>query len=334
MDMRKILFFFVRILFVASCVFLLCFLPFFTVSKADGRDVTLEIWQVDCFEGGVGSRRAYLQKIAEKFCDIKNAKSTARGKNVNGKITASVKNHTVYSAEESFSAGIFPDVISFGAGLELPYSHLVKLDFDGGAVGEYGGERYAAVWARGGYCMITKKNESKINKLIVGVQNYNLPMLTCKLSGVTMPETVEELSAEKCFYEFYSSKNCGWIATQRDLYRIDGKIEVEVLPLNGYNDLYQCASVLSCGRGNENLASEFIKFLCFGDYSDPSSIGLLSSKGVSKNENAPISRLSGQKIDYCLSIFTTRAAIARIREQCSDFDLNAQNIKNALKYLK
>lgn len=334
MDMRKILFFFARILFVAVCVFTLCAAPFFNKSKAESKDYSLEIWQVDCFEGGTGSRRAYLQSVAKKFCNIKNAKLGAGNNGYGGKVTASVKSHTIYSAEESFAAGIFPDVISFGAGLELPYSRLVKLDFDGGAACEYGKESYAAVWARGGYCLITKKGEMQINKLIIGEQKYNLPLLACRLSNLKMPETVEELPSDKCFYEFNSSKNCGWVATQRDLYRVDGKIEVDVQPLNGYNDLYQCAAVLSCENGNEKAACEFLKFLCSGDYSNPSVIGMLSPNGFAKDESAPISRLSGQNADYCLNVFTSRAGIERLKTQCADFDLNAQNIKNALKYLK
>lgn len=359
--MKKILFFCLPILIFALCFALLVFLPKSGCAETGtngengfsvgGMDIHLEVWQIDTFEGGTGSRRAYLEKICKKYCDEINKTD----KNV--RISAAVKQITVSAAEDFFKNGVYPDVVSFGAGVQVPYEHLVKLDFSTGEAGVYGGESYAAVWAQGAYAYITRKGETSVDTVIVCEQEYANPILAYKMSGENLPQNVIKLPAKEAIYEFYRRKNCAMIGTQRDVYRLENKIEIDVKSLEGYNDLYCCAAVVRCGdygeSGGENganakngaseekienaktqKAESLLKYIVSGEKSDPSLIGFLNYKGEAKDKSAPIGRLNGYKPEYALSVFTSRAQIETLKTQTDDYAKCEQNIKSALKRLK
>ena len=121
--MKKILFFCLPIFIFVLCSAILIFF-----GGSDGNDLSggsggnvdiyLEIWQVDTFEGGTGSRRAYLERVCKAYLKSVNAKSkTAR-------ITVAVKQITPETAEEFFKNGVYPDIFSFGAVLYLRYERL------------------------------------------------------------------------------------------------------------------------------------------------------------------------------------------------------------------
>lgn len=366
--MKKILFFCLPIFVLALCFSALIFLPRIAGEKsaelgekeknesekqAENADICLEVWQTDTFEGGTGSRRAYLEKLCNGYCKTVNA---ANAKNKKGRVSVSVKQTTATAAEEFFGRGVYPDLISFGAGLKLPYERLVKLDGSfglseyGADIGVFGNERYAAVWAQGAYAYITRKGETSINSVIVCEQDYANPLLCYKLSGGALPEKVIKLPAKEAVYEFYRTKNCAMIGTQRDLYRLENKIEIDVKPLSGYSDLFACVSVVSGGGSaampeNESnysyaesarikRAVELLRYIICSEKSDPSVIGLLDNKGETKNKSAPIGRLNGYKPEYGLSVFTSTEQIKNLKKQTEDFASCEQNIKSALKRLK
>lgn len=355
--MKKILFFCLPIF-----IFVLCgaILIFFGASDGNGQnfggngasgenlsggsggngDIYLEIWQVDTFEGGTGSRRAYLERVCKAYLKSVNAKSkTAR-------ITAAVKQITPETAEDFFKNGVYPDIISFGAGLNLPYERLEKLDYSFGVVGEFGGECYAAVWAQGAYAYITRKGETDVNSVIVCEQEYANPMLAYKMSGEKMPENVIKLPAKEAVYEFYKRKNCALIGTQRDLYRLENKIETDVKPLSGYSDLYCCAAVVSSETGvakerSEKIKAEkiktaklLLKYIVCTENPSAEAVGLLNYNGEANDKSAPIGRLNGYKPEFALSVFSSRGQIENLKKQTDDFADCEQNIKSALKRLK
>lgn len=341
--MKKLLFFFALFFIVALSCFSLFFAKDFLKNSAKTEeDVCLELWHVDCFEGGIGSRRAYLEKLSKKFCESLNG----AGK---GRISVAVKQVTPLSLGEFFKKGIYPDLLSYGVGVQIPYDRLVKLDFSAGQVGVYNGEAYAAVWAQGGYVSIKCAECKKIEGVIICEQENANPLLCYELSVENKCEQKITLPSKEGVYEFYRRKNYALVGTQRDLYRLEGKMQIVAEPLEGYNDLYCCVSVINTGEqksegkeiGEIGENAEKIKkslllarYLCFSENAAPSSVGLLNYEGVAIDKSAPIGRLSAYSPKYALGVFTTSEQILKLKELTSDFKANEQIIKNMLKRLK
>ena len=77
------------------------------VNYADGEEddalQVLTLWQIDSFVGGRGSRAEYLRSLAQDF---------AKSANVYIEVTALSSD----AARTNISAGVVPDIISYGAG--------------------------------------------------------------------------------------------------------------------------------------------------------------------------------------------------------------------------
>jgi hypothetical protein len=86
----------------------------------------LTIWQIDTFEGGTKSRRQFLIDVGKEF------ESQNQGAFV------MVNSHTISSAENTLENGIYPDIISYGNGLDLKQLTELKIDktFKGGIIEE------------------------------------------------------------------------------------------------------------------------------------------------------------------------------------------------------
>ena len=65
----------------------------------------ISLWQIDGFEGGSGSRKQFLLKVARDF------------EKQNQGVLVMVINHTFLSATENIERGILPDLISFSNGV-------------------------------------------------------------------------------------------------------------------------------------------------------------------------------------------------------------------------
>lgn len=342
--MKKPLFFFALLFLALICVYSLAIMPLSLTQTAADEDVCLQFWHVDSFEGGTGSRRAYLQKLCKSFC------SSAQ-KNDGKRITVAVKQLTPLALSELFKKGVYPDLISFGAGIELPYDRLVEADFGAGEVGVYNGTPYAAVWAQGGYVCIKRKGEGEPVGYIICEQEFANPLLALRLSKtISDGADIITLPAKEGVCELYRRKNYALVGTQRDLYRLDGKLEIDVEPLSGYNDLYCCIAVLhgesagdlSKSSGFENggsgekikAALALAKYVALSGEARPSDIGFLNYKGESFDKSAPISPLNGYSPKYALSVFTAEGQVKKLKSLSLDYSSNEQIIKNMLKRLK
>lgn len=363
--MRKTLFFFALLFLALICVYSLAVMPFSLQKTGEPDDVCLQFWHVDSFEGGTGSRRAYLQRLSKSFCADLLKKSGAR-------VTVDVKQLTPLAQNELFKKGIYPDVISFGAGVQVPYERLVKLDFTAGEVGVYNGEPYAAVWAQGGYVCVTRPENGDISGYIICEQALANPLLALKLSKTLADAEIITLPAKDGVYEFYRKKGYALVGTQRDLYRLDGKLPIVVEPLSGYNDLYCCVCVLRSGTVGESSGSvganvsggvggsaasdgsdgggsgakneydgkkvktalALARYITLSEKACPSEVGFLNYKGEAQNISAPISPLNGYSPKFGLSVFTAEGQVAELKRLSENLDENGQIVKNMLKRLK
>ena len=308
--MRKVLFVFLCFFLCVTTLFSLVFLPY-EQKISDETARTLVIWNVDTFEGGFGSRTALLQSIGREY-------------GVKKKITVFVSNHTVYSAEENFAKGIFPDVISYGNGLNLPYEKLLLIK----------DKEYALPWCLGGYVLISHKGES-VKNVILSRQNYTLPELAIAMQAIKLQVELQ-ISSLKAIYEFYSDKSSALLGTQRDLFRIEGKgMEVDVTPITVYNDLYQYVSIIGDEKNYAN-ARTFIEFLLLKcSNGSLKKVGMLTANGYFQNScDSVLSVFDTCSFEYSTQPFITRENIENLRKKAGEYEKEEESIKCALKRLK
>ena len=112
--------------------------------KAEARTV-VRVWNIDTFEGGKGSRTAFLKSVAREL---------------KGEVYYLVTSYTPEGALSAFAEGEAPDILSFGVGLSEFAERLLPLkrEFAGG---ELGGKTLAYPWCMGGYYLFPFPWEGK-----------------------------------------------------------------------------------------------------------------------------------------------------------------------------
>lgn len=114
---------------------------------AKGYSGILRIWQIDNFEGGTGSRSAFINRAARSF------------EAVNEGTLILVTAHTEQSAASSIAEGNIPDMISFGTGADFVGDIAQPLRGYSFPYAQIGKETYAYPWCRGGYFLLLPPKE-------------------------------------------------------------------------------------------------------------------------------------------------------------------------------
>lgn len=329
--MRKLPFCFLCFVsFLGACLIL--FFCFPKTEKTEEKQTTyLELWHIDTFEGGIGSRKAFLEKVAAAYSKKSDTVIT-------------VLFHTAYSAERNFEKNVYPDMVSYGSGVSLPYHRLVSLKNtkkannngkteSGGA--RHGGNEYAAAWCAGGYVRITRGGTTP-DGLIISEQERALSLLAVRLSGETLP-VKQTVSSDKAIYSFYADKKAALVGTQRDLFRLENKMtDIEVKPYYGYNDLYQYVSILSADDKKAEKCKYFIDYLLgdeVGKKLDEIGMARVLKNGQILPGAHPLDCFGGS-YSYALPAFADYKTIERLKSLALSYESNAESIKSALKYLK
>ena len=314
--MRKAPFFLLCVILIAFSLFVLIFFKNYNQKSVQTQnDIYLELWHVDTFEGGIGSRKSFLQNCANRF-----------NKNANVKVI--VKEQTLYSCKQNFEKGIYPDLISYGNGLDIPFGQLCEIN-------KQGENKYATVWCMGGYVLIERVNQ-KTDGIILSVQENTVSSLAYGMANLQL-SIYEEIESKNAIYAFYQNKNKALLGTQRDLYRLLNKgIEIKTTCLTAYNDLYQYISVLSTNGERANYSILFIDFLTSQKIQlELNKIGMFSFKyGVSLEQNSPLEVYKNCSFEYVTPCLITAEQIQNLKNKAKNYNENVQNIKNALKRLK
>ncbi|MGN1234427.1 MAG: hypothetical protein ACI4U2_00410, partial [Christensenellaceae bacterium] len=223
---------------------LLAFLPA-KEEEEEGETVILRLWNIDTFEGGVGSRASFLGRVADSF---------ERERSVYLMVTS----HTRESAEAAFLKGEVPDLVSCGVGLN-GLSTLVK---------PWKGE-YAHGWCMGKYCLYAREGDfSDVTNLntIVSQSGMALSEVAARFAGLEGTLTVEpSLTA---YVDFLSGKAKYLLGTQRDLWRFrTKKVSVVSKRIDGFSDLIQFIFITTkddellplCGAFVDHLLSDEVQ---------------------------------------------------------------------------
>ncbi len=285
----------------------------------------LTLWQVDTFEGGVGSRKQFLLKSARGF------------EKQNEGVLVMVINHTAKSVKENLDKGVFPDMISYGAGLDISgMSELnVTRGIDGGKVG---GKVYATAWCRGGYVLIKNPKitvgTDVIDNLIVSQSEFTQPLTAFNLSGYSV-NTVEVLKPMDAYVKFTSGKVKYFLGTQRDLNRLNAReFEYEISPLDGYNDLFQYVSVTATDQTKRYYSEKFIEYLISDTVqSKLNTIGMFSPFIAVKYENAQLYAMQLANTGKTVSAFTAPEVLNEMQDLSLQATLGNKEALNKIKNL-
>jgi hypothetical protein len=262
----------------------------------------INIWQVDSFEGGKGSRAQYLQNKAEACFKDENCYATV----------------TALSADavrENLKSGTVPDLISYGAGFYGLESYINADNF------------LYKTWCRGGYCLLSIDGDfsdvtSQNTVINVGKDNFaGISALLCGLDGATidMPTSayVKLINGE---YKYL-------LGTQRDIYRFKTRgASIKIKPVTVYNDLYQNISILSKDSKKSKLCEEFINYLLENN-SDLDKIGMISDDINIYTDEMKV--MEGLTFDYKLNSFVSEAYMVQLNQAVKNKNVNL--IKNLLK---
>ena len=277
------------------------------VNYADGEEddalQVLTLWQIDSFEGGRGSRAEYLRSLAQDF---------AKSANVYIEVTALSSD----AARTNISAGVMPDIISYGAGF-YGIESLVS-------------EGYGKAWCRGAYCLIalsgTDFSSVSTANTVINEGKDNLVSAAALFSGLQGANYAAPTSA---YVSLISGEYDFLLGTQRDVIRLQTRGEsFEVKPLTEFNDLYQYISVLTRDGEKAAVAEEYINYvLSHGE--SLTRIGMLRD-GVTLYSDE-MHALEGVDFSYTIPAVASSGAVAEIKKAARSGDINL--LKSLLKPL-
>lgn len=306
-----------RIILAVAILFSTVFTAFIGGKKiaADEIDKTptsyrgvISLWQIDGFEGGVNSRKQFLLKIARMY-----------EKNNDG-VLIMVTNQTIEGARESIKNGVFPDLISFSAGLDVTQFTELKIDrkSSSGMVGE---KCFAAVWCKGGYCLISNTQLTQdltlenIDSLIVSQGDYTQPLTALTMQGVKA-NNVEVYSPMDAYVKFVAGKSPYFLATQRDVHRLINRgFDFDVKPLSAYNDLFQYVAITTNDQVKKYFAQDFVEFLLADEQQALlTQIGLFSDFVTLDYSDDRLCAFQNLKHSFTVSAFTSSKNLKEMQE--------------------
>ena len=277
------------------------------VNYADGEEddalQVLTLWQIDSFEGGRGSRAEYLRSLAQDF---------AKSANVYIEVTALSSD----AARTNISAGVMPDIISYGAG----FYGIESLVLEG----------YGKAWCRGAYCIIalsgTDFSSVSTANTVINEGKDNLVSVAALFSGLQGADYAAPTSA---YVSLISGEYDFLLGTQRDVIRLQTRGEsFEVKPLTEFNDLYQYISVLTRDGEKAAVAEEYINYvLSHGE--SLTRIGMLCDGETLYSDE--MHALEGVDFSYTIPAVASSGAVDEIKKAARSGDINL--LKSLLKPL-
>ena len=262
--------------------------------ESEGEQVRVVlIWNVDTFEGGKGSRASFLNRVAR----LAEQKSDG--------VYYRVVSYTAEGAQSAMAEGNYPDLLSFGIGLQVDREKCMPL---GRA---FGGSSLAVPWCRGEYLLFSMTDAfGERGDTAISVGGSNLSCAAAYFSEIEGAEK-ESLSA---YLAFLGGEYRYLLGTQRDVNRFAARgTTVYSQPLPAYCDLYQYICMFSEDRGD---CRPFLDALLSDDVqSSLSEIGML-----------PLDGAEGRTIDVFSTAQTLEEAARAVRAGSAE--------KNAEKYFK
>jgi len=287
----------------------------------------ITIWQVDSFEGGVGSRKQFLLKVAREF------------EKQNPGVLVMVVDRTPESVKESMAKGEAPDMVSFGVGVSV--SNFIELkDLTGNKGGNVGDKTCAIPWCRGGYVLIanpklTSEIPNEIETLLISQGEYNLSTTAVAIEGIKVKNATVKKPMD-AYVQFVEGKTPYFLGTQRDIHRLERRgFEVITKPIIKYNDLYQYISVTTSNTLKSYYSEKFIELLVSESVQKSlSDIGMLGVSEKVEYQNPHLIKMQDVVCEQTISAFIQKEKLQNLSEDSLAFLLGEKEreikIKNML----
>ena len=226
----------------------------------------LNLWQIDGFEGGKGSRAQYLKDKSIKLFKNKN-------------VYLNVVSLSSEAAKENLALGEVPDMISCAPTFNAHLPHINERDFS------------YKTWCFGSYFILALGenvdfSDVDSNNTVVNTGKENLSdiaAITCGLGGATMKEPTN------AYLQLLSGKFKYLLGTQRDIYRLKTRGEsYSAKQVTQFNDLYQNISILTRDLKRYETCRQFVEYIVSNN-SDTYKIGLFSQNSNSSDNELGIS---------------------------------------------
>lgn len=292
--LRALAFILCAAIFIATPILMANFGKDKKVVAEDSGMTVLNIWQIDCFEGGKGSRASYLQSVGDDFY-----------KNNNCYIT--VTSLTSTAARENMKNGVVPDMISYGAGIY-------------GIEGAIRGKTPYYCWCNGGYCFLTLEEGADFSDIskentVINRGTENLADACALMCGINGADADKPTGA---YVKLINGKYKYLLGTQRDIFRLKTRgVAFKIKPVTEFNDLYQNISITTGDSKRAAQAEKFIKFL-LGKSDGISKLGM-TVDGVKLYEDE-LSAMEGLSYDCTLKTPVSESAKNEIFSAISNCD--------------
>lgn len=251
--------------------------------------VVLRLWHVDTFEGGKGSRAAFLNRVARTF------ESGREG------VYIMVETFTKEGVESSLEEGQSPDMISFSCGVEgvAELAKALPFSFVGGRLDD---GCYAYPWAAGRYYLFSLTDDfTGINEetLVLSEGGKNIPQAAAALAG--LQGEFKRENSTSAYVDFLSGKYRYMLGTQRDVCRFAARgVDVKKKTVEEYSDLFQYISVVSDQAREGEVSQKFVNYLLSAEVGEKlSEIGMYPAETV--------------KVESTLCAFTDGAGVENLR---------------------
>lgn len=240
-----------------------------------------ELWHVDMFEGGSGSRSEFLRQRAIEYENLKKGNYIL------------VKSMTYEQIINNLIEGNFPDMFSYGMGLGAEILSEIAA-FEGNIAvydnlltsGVLENKVFAVPWCAGSYIIacinehynsggdyaeaLAASAKNNLYSFITGYSSFNNPLLAAYMADKNITFTEKSLDDREQYsqYQAYSkfiTKNASvfLLGTQRDAVRIsqrENACDFSFQPLKGYSDLVCYISI--CNKtAAAALCQEYIEYL-------------------------------------------------------------------------
>lgn len=219
--------------------------------QAQGYEGVVRIWQIDSFEGGKGSRAAFLNRAARNF------------EKEHPGILFIVSSHSAESAQNSYLSGDVPDIISYGNGIEFAAELASPLKNCFFSFATSDGKTYATPWCRGQYFLFSKDgdfSDMDANNTVLSQSGLSQTQLAAYLEGLRGDLEIKE--SIDAYQDFLSGKYQYLFGSQRDIWRFEARdIEVKVREVQSFCDLWQYISICSSDKGKRDISEDFIQYL-------------------------------------------------------------------------
>ena len=292
-------------------------------SSPQSRSGIVRLWNIDTFEGGKGSRSAFLNRISAAY------------EKAHDGVYIMVSSYTAEGAAAAIREGNLPDMLSFGVGFSEAAESCLKINgrsFAGGLVGK---ECRAVPWCRGGYalfCLEDGFEDAGAANTVVSLGGSNQPLAAAALLPLTGNIAAEESTS--AYVRFLNGKYI--LGTQRDVCRFASRgVNVYCKPISDYSDLYQYIAVTSRDAEIKKICDDYVESL-LGEKNQKklTEIGMLSPYyDIYSSDNPAADELERARIGYTLNVFTSAEGLNGVNAAAKDVLAggNAEVLKNFLK---